>query len=69
MDYLVIIICVIAIIMAIVCKIKGFSMLLPTLVIIFAVLFDIIVNTIAKRKGKKEYTNLEEIKNKMKNKS
>lgn len=69
MNYLVIAVCMLAIIMAIVCKINGFSMFIPTLIIIFAVISNIIVNTIAQRKSKKEYTNLEEIKKKMKNKS
>lgn len=68
MNYLVIAICVIAIIMAIFCKINGLSLIYPTIVIILGIIADIIVNTITERKNKKEYTNLDEIKNKMKSK-
>ena len=54
--------------MAIFCKINGLSLIYPTIVIILGIIADIIVNTITERKNKKEYTNLDEIKNKMKNK-
>lgn len=69
MNYLVIIICIVAIVVAVICKMYGYSMIFPTLIIIFAVLADVIVNTLADKKHKKEYTNLDDIKNKMKNKS
>lgn len=69
MNYLVIAICVIAIVAAIVCKVNGLSLFLPTLIIILAVIVDIIVNTITQNKLKKKNTNLEDIKNSVKKKS
>ncbi len=69
MNILVIIICVIAFILVFFCRVYGLSVIYPTLLIILAIILDILTNTLNSQRRKKEYTNIEEIKNKMKNKN
>jgi len=63
MHYFVLVVSLLAIILAIVFKICNLSMIFPTLLIIFAVVLDILSNTIERRKDKKME---EELKNRVK---
>lgn len=69
MNFLVIIICIVAIVIAIIFKINNISLIYPAILMIVGVILDIIVNIITENKRKKEYTNLDEIKNKIRKKS
>lgn len=63
MNYLVIVVSLIAIVLVFLAKIYDFSMIYPTLLIVLAVILDVLVNTINERKNRKIDKNLDEIKN------
>lgn len=58
MNFLVIVVAVVAIILVFLSKIYNLSIVYPTLVIILAVVLDILVNAINDRKNKKENNSL-----------
>ena len=61
MNILVIIVAIISIFLVFLTRYYGLSVIYPTLTIVLAIILDILANTLARRKEKKENTNLKEI--------
>lgn len=60
MDYLIIVIVVIAIVLTLLSKFYGLSMVFPTLLIILAILMSLLSNSLKERKDKKKLQNIED---------
>lgn len=65
MNYIVLVIAIVAIILVFLARFLGLSIIYPTLVIVLAILLDIVTNKIKSRKEKKERNNIKDIINKM----
>ncbi len=61
MNYWVLLFALISIILVLISKFYGLSILYPTLFIIFTIIFDLISNTIIENKERKEHSNISEI--------
>ena len=61
MNYWVLLFALISIILVLISKFYGLSILYPTLFIIFTIIFDLISNTIRGNKERKEHSNISEI--------
>ncbi len=61
MNYSVIFFAVLSIILVLLSKFYGLSILYPTLLIIFTIILDLIINTINAKREKKEHNRLDEI--------
>ena len=61
MNYWVLLFALISIILVLISKFYGLSILYPTLFIIFTIIFDLISNTIRENKERKEHGNISEI--------
>ena len=61
MNYWVLLFALISIILVLIFKFYGLSILYPTLFIIFTIIFDLISNTIRENKERKEHSNISEI--------
>ena len=61
MNYWVLLFALISIILVLISKFYGLSILYPTLFIIFTIIFDLISNTIRENKDRKEHSNISEI--------
>lgn len=61
MNYVVIISAIITIILAIISKVYGISIIYPTLMIVLTIILNVIANTIKYNKDKREDTNIKDI--------
>ena len=61
MNYWVLLFALISIILVLISKFYGLSILYPTLFIIFTIIFDLISNTIRENKERKEHSSISEI--------
>lgn len=61
MNYSVLFFAILSIILVFLSKFYGLSILYPTLLIIFTIILDLIINTINAKREKKEHNSLDEI--------
>lgn len=61
MNYSVLFLAILSIILVFLSKFYGLSILYPTLLIIFTIILDLIINTINAKREKKEHNSLDEI--------
>ena len=61
MNYSVLFFVILSIILVFLSKFYGLSILYPTLLIIFTIILDLIINTINAKREKKEHNSLDEI--------
>lgn len=61
MNYSVLFLAILSIILVFLSRFYGLSVLYPTLLIIFTIILDLIINTINAKREKKEHNSLDEI--------
>lgn len=61
MNYSVLFLAILSIILVFLSRFYGLSILYPTLLIIFTIILDLIINTINAKREKKEHNSLDEI--------
>lgn len=64
MNYFVIFLAIISIILVLLSKFSGLSIVYPSLMIVLTIILDIVANTVKANKDKKENTNIDDVLNK-----